>query len=82
MDSVGLLRELLEKDIRNQKALQVSPDAPISTAGFLGEFKMDDYGKPIKDGYYDHIHDALRYVIWGVARQSKYDKFKVIVPDY
>jgi phage terminase large subunit len=82
MDSVSLIRELLEKDIRNQRALQVSPDAPISMAGFLGEFKMDDMGKPIKDGYYDHIHDALRYVIWGVARQSKYDKLKIVVPEY
>jgi hypothetical protein len=82
LDSVGLIRELLDKDIRNQKALQVSSDAPISMAGFLGEFKMDDTGRPIKDGYYDHIHDAIRYVVWGVARQKKNNKFKVITPDY
>jgi PBSX family phage terminase large subunit len=82
LDSVGLIRELLDKDIRNQKSLQVSPDAPISMAGFLGEFKMDDFGKPIKDGYYDHIHDAIRYAVWGVARQNKYNTFKVVVPEY
>jgi PBSX family phage terminase large subunit len=82
LDSVALIRELLDKDIRNQKALQVSSDVPISLAGFLGEFKMDDTGRPLKDGYYDHIHDALRYVIWGVARQRKSSKFKIITPDY
>jgi hypothetical protein len=82
MDSVSLIRELLETDIRNQRALQVSPEAPISLAGFLGEFKMDEHGKVVKDGYYEHIHDALRYVVWGVARQKKFDKLKIVVPEY
>ena len=81
MDSVGLIRELLEMDVRGQKGLQVSPDVPITMAGFLGEFKMDDLGKPIKDGYYDHIHDALRYVLWGVAKGKRFSKFKVVAPE-
>jgi hypothetical protein len=48
----------------------------------LGEFKFDKNGKPIKDNYYEHIHDAFRYGLNGVLSKQKTNKLTIIKPNY
>ncbi|MGC8869625.1 MAG: phage terminase large subunit [Brevinematia bacterium] len=81
MESVFKIRSLLEKEIANRPALQVSQECKYTLAGMLGEFKMDEYGKPIKDNYYEHIHDSLRYGLMG-ALQNNVKNIKIYTPDY
>jgi len=63
----GAITSLNEE--RNMPALVVDSDrCPILHSGFLGGYRYPDEkpGKreeemPTKDGYYDHLHDTLRY---------------------
>ena len=82
MDSLFKIKTLLEKDIANIPALRVHQDCPMMLAGMLGEFKMDEQGKPIKDNYYEHIHDAFRYGMMGALKNNFNSNFKVYVPEY
>ena len=58
MESIALLKDLI-----HQKKLLVSDKAVFSLEGFLGKFQSDGFGRPVKDGFYDHLLDAIRYVV-------------------
>lgn len=62
-EGVRLLRMRFEKLIRNKPAIMIDKrGCPIILAALRGGYRMDDMGlKPVKDGYYDHLMDALRY---------------------
>lgn len=74
--SVNYIKVLLEK-----KKLYVTDTCQISLQMFLGSMKQDEYGRPIKDGYYEHIHDAIRYGIWN-AKLNAGLGLKAVAPDY
>ena len=82
LDSIIRIRQLLEKEIANVPMLRIDQNCKMMLAGMLGEFKMDEYGKPIKDNYYEHIHDAFRYGIMGALKHSNHSTLKVYTPEY
>lgn len=81
MDSLFKIKSLLEQEKKNIPRLRIHQDCKMMLAGMLGEFKQDEYGKPVKDNYYEHIHDAFRYGMMGALRNSSIPiAFKA--PDY
>lgn len=59
---IQLVRKELSNLIEGIPELTVSPKCTIARAGLFGKYVRDDDGFPKKDGYYDHIMDALRYI--------------------
>jgi PBSX family phage terminase large subunit len=80
--SVEAIRDMLTTEIQDQKLLRVYQNCHITLNGFLGEFQVDDNGKLLKDGYYEHIHDALRYVCFPLYKRLKHSKFMIKTPKY
>lgn len=59
---VQLLRRLLEQVVEGEPMLQVDGRCTILIGALSGGYHLDRKGQePHKDGYYDHIADALRY---------------------
>ena len=81
MDSIFKIKTLLETKSANLPKLRIHQDCKLMLAGMLGEFKMDEYGKPIKDNYYEHIHDAFRYGLMGALKNS-HSNITFKAPDY
>lgn len=71
LESLALIKDLLHK-----KKLLVSDKASFSLEGFLGKFQTDGFGNPIKDGFYDHLLDAIRYAVSFAFKDSKIKEFK------
>jgi hypothetical protein len=65
---VKALRELLGRTVEGEPAFVIDKQkCPILIASLRGGYRMDDKGqKPVKDNYYDHSADALRYLIVNV----------------
>ncbi len=80
--SIEAIRDMLTTDIHGKKWLRVYQNCHITLNGFLGEFQIDDSGKLVKDGYYEHIHDALRYVCYPLYRKSKTSSLVIKAPKY
>jgi hypothetical protein len=63
-DGINVLRGLLVPQGKDEKIrLHIDPCCEILVDGFLGGYVRDDEDQPIKDGYYEHLFDALRYFI-------------------
>jgi hypothetical protein len=43
--------------------LRIDKSCELLIDGFLGGYVRDDDDEPVKDNYYDHSMDALRYVV-------------------
>lgn len=57
-----IIQKKLITVIDGEPALIVDPEhCPTLVAGFVGGYARDEFGEVIKDGYYEHLHDALRY---------------------
>ena len=80
--SIEAIRDMLTTEIHGKKLLRVYQNCHITLNGFLGEFRVDDSGKLLKDGYYEHIHDALRYICFPLYRRIKHSKFTIKTPKY
>jgi len=80
--SVEAIKELLETKIKDVPVLRVHQSCHLTLQGFMSEFKYDDNGKLLKDGYYEHLHDALRYVLFAWYKQNKVKNFRVRTPSY
>lgn len=71
MDSIQLVRNLLHLKTTNPSVgLSISPECEVLVEAFKGGYhypeKFDGQGDdplPVKDGYYDHLPDAFRYLI-------------------
>ena len=60
--------------------LKVDSNCGLIIDGFLGGYCRDeDTDEPVKDGYYEHIFDALRYLVCIIYNQKTYE---VIRPSY
>lgn len=66
-------RDYVEEGIRQMKRefstlingipqLTIDPSASLIRAAYFGRYVRDDDGRPKKDGYYEHIADADRYI--------------------
>ena len=63
-DGINVLRGLLVPQGKDERVkLHIDPCCEILVDGFLGGYVRDDEDNPIKDGYYEHLFDALRYFI-------------------
>ena len=80
--SIEVIKDLLEKEIKDIPILRVHQNCHLCIQGFLSEFKYDSNGKLLKDGYFEHIHDALRYVVYAWYVQNKFRSFKIKTPKY
>lgn len=67
-ESVARVRLLLERNIRGEPAFQIAPEkAGVLCRALQGGYRMDKSGqRPLKDDFYDHGADALRYGIWNL----------------
>ncbi len=80
--SIEAIRDMLTTEIHGKKWLRVYQNCHITLNGLLGEFQIEDNGKLLKDGYYEHIHDALRYVCYPLYRKSKTSNLVIKAPKY
>lgn len=66
--SLRVMRTKFEALIEGEPAIMVDyRECPILVGALAGGYHLDEAGvKPVKDGYYDHPVDALRYGIWNV----------------
>jgi hypothetical protein len=63
-DGINIIRNLLLPRVDGSVSLLVHPRCKLLIDGFLGGYTRDeDNDEPVKDGYYDHLFDALRYMI-------------------
>lgn len=61
-DGIQVIRGLLAPRVPDLKPrLLVDPVCETLIDGFLGGYTRDEDDDPIKDGYYEHMFDALRY---------------------
>ena len=57
-------RYLLERIIKQIPAITISrKNAPLTARMFMGGYRIGPNGRPLKDGFYDHLADAFRYGI-------------------
>ena len=82
LQSIEAIRDMLITDIQGKRWLRVYQNCHITMNGILGEFQVDERGKLLKDGYYEHIHDALRYVCYPLYRKAKTSKLVIRAPKY
>jgi hypothetical protein len=82
LQSIEAIRDMLITDIQGKRWLRVYQNCHITMNGLLGEFQVDEKGKLLKDGYYEHIHDALRYVCYPLYRKAKTSKLVIKTPKY
>ena len=65
-DGINLIRRLLLTQGEMESKIAVDDRyCPILTEGFAGSYVLEDANDlvPKKDGYYDHLQDALRYQV-------------------
>ncbi|OGX19560.1 MAG: hypothetical protein A3K83_04470 [Omnitrophica WOR_2 bacterium RBG_13_44_8b] len=75
-EGVNLIRNLLLPKKDGFIKVKVSPNCKILLDGFLGEYAMDDEDMPEKDGYYEHLQDALRYLVSILYNPRTGEKYK------
>lgn len=65
--SLALLRQRFTTLIEGEPALQIHPDCSVIIAALKGGYRLKEDGvTPEKDGYYDHLIDALRYGVYNI----------------
>ncbi|HEX2617365.1 MAG TPA: hypothetical protein VHL57_07465, partial [Flavobacteriales bacterium] len=73
--SMQEVRHRFERLIEGKPAIQIARKCMILVNGLKGGYHMKMNGmeavEPVKDGFYDHLCDALRYGVWNtlVGRQ-------------
>lgn len=61
-DGINCIRALLV-DKGNGVDFLIDPCCEVLVDGFMGGYIRDDVDEPIKDGFYEHLMDALRYMV-------------------
>lgn len=61
---IRMVRSELQTLVAGQPKLTVSPEAKIVINAMNGGYVYDDRGEVVKDGYFDHLMDAYRYVAY------------------
>jgi hypothetical protein len=65
--SLALLRKRFETLIEGHPAILIHPRCKIIIAALKGGYHLKEDGEtPKKDGYYDHLMDALRYGVFNI----------------
>lgn len=62
MEGIRQVRKELSTMIQGVPQLTIDPNCPHVRTAYFARYVMGDDGKPHKDGFYDHICDADRYI--------------------
>lgn len=66
-NGVRKVRSLLERITKGEPTLTVSRrNAPLTSRMLQGGYRFANNGKPLKDGFYDHLADAFRYGVTNI----------------
>ncbi|MCS7250638.1 MAG: hypothetical protein NZ608_06930 [candidate division WOR-3 bacterium] len=60
---INMISMLIDKKVGDEYGLMVAPRCKSLIEGFRGGYIWENAERPAKDGYYDHIFDALRYIV-------------------
>lgn len=75
--SIQTLRKRFESQIEGEQALLVDPSCRVLVDGLAGGYHLKEDGvTPRKDGYFDHLVDALRYGIYNLFGVSASHNFR------
>lgn len=61
---IRAVRRALSNLIDGVPELTIDPDCSLIKAGFGGRYVRGDDGRPVKDGLYEHVMDAVRYPLY------------------
>lgn len=61
-DGIAQVRREFATLIEGLPQLTIDPGCSLIRAAYFGKYVRGDDGKPVKDGYYEHICDADRYI--------------------
>lgn len=65
--SLSLLRKRFETLIDGRPAIRIHPRCKVLISALKGGYRLKEDGEtPHKDGYYDHLIDALRYLVYNL----------------
>lgn len=67
---VQVIRKELSTLISGEPELTINPECAIIRAAYAGRYVRDDDGFPKKEGYYEHICDADRYIAYNDRTNS------------
>lgn len=73
---INIIRNLIHPRDDGFVRLKVDPKCKILIDGFLGGYTRDDDDDPIKDGYFDHLMDCVRYLASAVFNERTYNVVK------
>ena len=62
-DGINLIRSLCTVRADGFVKMKVDEKCGLLLEGFLGGYQRDEQDDPIKDNYYEHLFDALRYAV-------------------
>lgn len=62
-DGINMMRNLLLTRPDGTLKFKIDNKCSILVDGFMGGYTRNDEDEPEKDGYYEHIFDALRYLL-------------------
>lgn len=70
-EGVRRTRYLLERIVKGEPAVIFSKkNAPLTIRMMQGGYRLHTNGKPLKDGFYDHLADAFRYGITNIFAED------------
>lgn len=67
---IQVVRKELSTLIAGQPELSINPELKIIRAAYAGRYTRDETGAPKKDGYYEHLCDADRYIAYNDKTNS------------
>lgn len=75
---IGTLARLNTKgeDITQLPLLVVDPSCRILITAFEGGYHRNEDGEPVKDGFYDHLSDAVRYVVANTMTEALRKRYR------
>lgn len=79
-DGINTIRNLLLPLPDGTSKMKIDKNCKLLIDGFLGGYTRDDNDEPEKDGYYEHLFDALRYLVSVVFNPKTYTVVKHSFP--
>ncbi len=67
---IQVVRKELSTLISGQPELSINPECKTIRAAYAGRYVRDESGEPKKDGFYEHICDADRYIAYNDKTNS------------
>ena len=75
-DGVNTIRNLLLLRPDGSLRFKINKSCETVIDGFLGGYTRNDEDEPVKDNYYEHLFDAMRYMVTNLFNSRTYDVIK------